>query len=148
MPTSPIRVARRSDVPALVLLSAELGYPVDVDEMARRFIGVADRADQAVLVAEVDETVVGWIHIAERRLLVASRQAEIMGLVVHDEARGRGLGRALVLAAERWAALRGLTTVVVRSNVVRPESHPFYERLGYERYKSQHVYRKKPPPAL
>jgi GNAT superfamily N-acetyltransferase len=130
-------------VPALASLSAELGYPVEVAEMARRFIAVADRADQAVLVAEADEVVVGWIHIAERRLLEASRQAEIMGLVVHDAARGGGLGKALVQAAERWAALRGLTVVVVRSNVLRRESHPFYERLGYERFKSQHVYRKK-----
>jgi GNAT superfamily N-acetyltransferase len=143
VPTTPVRVARRSDVPALAALSGELGYPVEVEDMARRFVAVAGRPDQAILVAEVNDAVVGWIHIAERRLLEASRQAEIMGLVVHGAARGRGLGRALVQAAERWAALHGLTTVVVRSNVIRPESHPFYARLGYERFKSQHVYRKK-----
>ena len=32
--------------------------------------------------------------------------------------------------------------LLVRSNVTRPESHPFYERLGYERIKTQHSYRK------
>jgi hypothetical protein len=30
----------------------------------------------------------------------------------------------------------------VRSNVARELSHPFYESLGYERAKTQHVYRK------
>ena len=34
----------------------------------------------------------------------------------------------------------GDSPIVVRSNVVRPESHPFYEKIGYERKKTQHVY--------
>jgi hypothetical protein len=48
----------------------------------------------------------------------------------------------LVAAAESWAARLGLSDVVVRSNVTRAESHPFYERLGYARTKTQHVYLK------
>ena len=44
------------------------------------------------------------------------------------------------------ADARGLPEVSVRSNVVREESHPFYERLGYTRAKTQHVYRKALPP--
>jgi len=52
------------------------------------------------------------------------------------------VGRRLVAAVEEWAADRGLEEVTVRSNVVRPEAHPFYERLGYRRAKNQHAYRK------
>ena len=37
---------------------------------------------------------------------------------------------------------RGLGVIAVRSNVARTESHPFYERLGYVRTKTQHAYRK------
>jgi hypothetical protein len=33
--------------------------------------------------------------------------------------------------------------MAVRSNVARAESHPFYERLGYVRTKTQHAYRKR-----
>jgi hypothetical protein len=33
--------------------------------------------------------------------------------------------------------------VVVRSSTTRLDSHPFYESLGYGRYKSQHVYLKR-----
>ena len=36
----------------------------------------------------------------------------------------------------------GLRTVVVRSNVVRPESHLFYEGIGYQRTATSHVYHK------
>ena len=65
--------------------------------------------------------------------------------------RGRGVGRRLVQAAEAWASARGLDQMAVRSNVGRAESHPFYERLGYVRAKTQHAYRKRlralaPPP--
>lgn len=56
--------------------------------------------------------------------------------------RGRGASRALVAEIEAWARARDLRTVKVRSNVTRAESHPFYQRLGYARAKTQHVYLK------
>ena len=34
-----------------------------------------------------------------------------------------------------------MQVLVVRSNVARESSHPFYEALGYKREKTQHVYR-------
>jgi hypothetical protein len=39
-------------------------------------------------------------------------------------------------------AQHGLHTVVVGSNVVRAESHPFYEGIGYQRTATSHTYRK------
>ena len=53
------------------------------------------------------------------------------------------MGRLLVTAVEQWAWERGLDQMAVRSNVTRSESHPFYERLGYVRAKTQHAYRKR-----
>jgi hypothetical protein len=35
-----------------------------------------------------------------------------------------------------------MRSISVRSNVARLESHPFYERLGYVRTKTQHAYAK------
>jgi GNAT superfamily N-acetyltransferase len=89
--------------------------------------------------------VVGWIHGAEHELIETGRHCEILGLVVDAEHRQVGAGRLLVAAVEAWAADRGLDDVAVRSNVVRTESHPFYERLGYRRVKTQHAYRKRLP---
>ena len=63
-----------------------------------------------------------------------------MGLVVDHAARREGVGHALIAAIERWAKERGPGDIVVRSNTLRQESHPFYEGLGYRRKKSQHVY--------
>jgi GNAT superfamily N-acetyltransferase len=87
--------------------------------------------------------VVRWIHGAEHVLVESGARCEILGLVVDETARRGGIGRQLVDAVERWALARGLPEVSVRSAVSRAESHPFYEQLGYERVKSQHVYRKR-----
>ena len=73
----------------------------------------------------------GWIHAAEQDLVETERRCEILGLVVDGRRRRGGIGRRLVAEAERWAASRGLRQMSVRSNVVREESHPFYEAQGY-----------------
>ena len=86
--------------------------------------------------------VAGWIHAAEHDILEVGSFCEILGLVVAADRRGEGVGRRLVEQVERWAAERGLKQVSVRSNVTRLESHPFYERSGYVRVKTQHAYRK------
>jgi GNAT superfamily N-acetyltransferase len=62
--------------------------------------------------------------------------------VVDADQRRAGVGQALLSAAEQWAVHQGVSWLIVRSNVVRAASHPFYKRLGYLRTKTQHVYRK------
>jgi len=86
--------------------------------------------------------VVGVIHAAELEVLESGPRCEIVGLVVNETVRGRGIGHELVAAAERWAIARGLPRASVRSNILRADAHVFFERLGYVRAKTQHVYRK------
>jgi GNAT superfamily N-acetyltransferase len=142
------RTATVRDAPRLAQLSDALGYAVDPLIMAERLERLLGRAEDQVFVAEADTRVVGWIHCAEQELLEAGRRCEILGLIVDQAHRGQGVGRALVSAAEDWAVSRRLGQVSVRSNVVRIESHPFYERLGYVRAKTQHAYRKALSPGL
>lgn len=138
-----IRRASRADAARIAELSAVLGYPVDPGIMAERLQCVLARDDNSVFVATHGDAVIGWIHGAEHDLLEVGRLCEILGLVVDRAARRGGAGRALIAAVEQWAVARHVPQVSVRSNVVRVESHPFYERLGYTRLKTQHSYRKK-----
>jgi GNAT superfamily N-acetyltransferase len=138
-----VRRARLEDAHALAVLSSQLGYPVSSTVLTERLAKILERTDELVAVARsFNGAVVGWVHGAEQRYLEASTRCELLGLVVDLEHRRRGVGQQLVAAMERWALGRGLTEISVRSNVVRAESHPFYERLGYQRTKTQHVYRK------
>jgi GNAT superfamily N-acetyltransferase len=141
-----IRGATLADAARLAELSDVLGYPATADALVERLGRLLGRDEELVLVAEVSPGhVVGWLHGGERELLESGRRCEILGLVVDGTHRGRGVGRRLVQAAEAWASARGHDQMAVRSNVGRAESHPFYERLGYVRAKTQHAYRKRLP---
>jgi N-acetylglutamate synthase-like GNAT family acetyltransferase len=138
-----VRRATVADAAAIASLSAELGYPVEPGHIQTRLRVLLEATDQAVLVAtDADHAVVGWIHGAEHLLLEVGSRCEILGLVVSSGHRRSGIGHRLLTAVEAWAHNRGLPEVSVRSNVLRESSHPFYEKHGYRRVKTQHAYRK------
>jgi GNAT superfamily N-acetyltransferase len=95
-----------------------------------------------VMVAHNEGALLGWISGEVRVTLETGDRVEITGLVVDVSARRAGVGRLLVTGVERWATGRNCREVMVRSNISRPESHPFYEGLGYGRAKTQHAYKK------
>jgi GNAT superfamily N-acetyltransferase len=135
-----IRTATIDDAPMLATLAGELGYPASPAEITARFAAMT--AFDAVLVAVLGETPVGWIHVSLVTLLESPRYAEIRGLVVLSALRSRGIGAALVEQAEAWARANGLTRIRVRSNALRERTHTFYERLGYTTTKTQKVFDK------
>jgi len=67
----------------------------------------------------------------------------VNGLVVDEKVRSRGAGWSLLQAAEEWARKKRCKGMSVRSNVLRERAHGFYERHGYEHYKTQKAFRKK-----
>jgi GNAT superfamily N-acetyltransferase len=52
------------------------------------------------------------------------------------------VGLKLLERAEQWAREKGCTMVGLRSNVIRDRAHAFYERNGYEHFKTQKSFRK------
>jgi ribosomal protein S18 acetylase RimI-like enzyme len=139
-----IRPARAADALRLAGQLAQLGYPSELDSVTRRLAGILKSAAQQILVAAPPDhsRIDGYIGLERRLTLHQDEHVEITDLVVHAATRRSGLGRALVAAGEQWAAQHGLHTMVVRSNVARPESHLFYERIGYQRTATSHLYRK------
>jgi GNAT superfamily N-acetyltransferase len=64
----------------------------------------------------------------------------VSGLVVDAPLRGLGLGRALLLAARRWAKEKGLVPLRVRTRLEREAAARFYESAGMTRRKQQWVF--------
>jgi ribosomal protein S18 acetylase RimI-like enzyme len=127
-----IRSARREDAAALSSLITQLGYPAPADVVAARIVAL-EAAHELVLVAELDGDVVGVLTVHVMPVLHRPTPVgRLSMLVVAESVRGRGIGRALVAAAERDLAARGCALVEVTSNQKRKDAHAFYERLGYE----------------
>jgi GNAT superfamily N-acetyltransferase len=138
-----VRPMRERDARAVADLAGQLGYPSTAAQIRKRFELLLGDTRSAVFVAEDrDSGIVGWVHVLARAFLESDPYAELGGLVVDKGVRRKGAGKALVSAAEAWAAGHGYATMRVRSNVKRVEARPFYEGLGYTIGKSQHVYEK------
>ena len=137
-----MRNARLDAAGEIAQLADELGYPATEQEIAARLTVLLPQPHHHVVVAQGDQELLGWIAVERRLTLESGERIEIVGLVVSPVARRSGTGQALVADAERWALAQGFDSIVVRSNVARAESHPFYERLGYVRRKTQHLYMK------
>ncbi len=131
-----------SDAAAAAELSAELGYPTSADAMAHRIEQLQRLANHVVYVASLSQKVVGWIDVAIAHHLQGDPYCEIGGLVVRSPCRNSGIGRQLVAKAEQWAKDRNVTTMLVRSRVMREAAHRFYRREGYAQTKTSAVFSK------
>ena len=140
-----IRKARRGDAERIAQLSGELGYPATAAQIATRLRQLKPASKHAVFVAEFPDAatgLIGWLHVSVSHLLESDIRAEVNGLIVAEGRRSAGAGAKLLEAAEEWARRHGGQAMNVRSNVIRERAHRFYERNGYEHYKTQKAFRK------
>jgi GNAT superfamily N-acetyltransferase len=138
-----IRRATGADAPRIAVLSGQLGYPATAAQMRKRLRGIRPASQHAVFVADsAKDGVIGWVHVSKEPLLEDEIRAEVNGLVVAEGQRSLGAGAELLAAAEEWARKHGCKSMSVRSNVIRERAHQFYERHGYEHYKTQKSFRK------
>ncbi len=122
----------------VALLDEHIGSQGAASFHARRFAR-QERGESTYLVAWLEGRPVGH---AEMRLtgcdaaeVRAARPGcpEINGLGVWpEELRSRGIGTALIRAAEELAAERGITTVGIGVGKDNPRAAALYARLGYE----------------
>jgi N-acetylglutamate synthase-like GNAT family acetyltransferase len=133
MPSPTIRAAQASDAVALAELCGQLGYPTTPDALPPRLTRLD--ADPAVrtLVATTDGMVIGLATVHIRYTINHEAPlGQLTLLVVDERVRARGIGRALVAAAEAWAREQGCKRFVVTTALHRNDAHAFYEKLGFK----------------
>ena len=129
-----VRAVESADMEALADLITQLGYETRASEMEMRMETILANKNYATFVAVSKGKVCGMIgtytcYTYEHN----SPSARILALIVSEDVRGRGAGRALVAAAEKDLAQKNIRRVAVNTRFERKEAHEFYEKAGYMR---------------
>jgi len=129
-----IRAAAPADAPVLCELLQQLGYPASESDIPERLNAVANFPHAAAFVAANGYgEVVGLVtaHIFPS-IHDNGPIAWLTTLVVLEDARGAGIGSALVRHVEQWATQNGAKRLSLTSGIRRKETHAFYEKRDYE----------------
>ncbi len=133
-----IRSPKPCDYDKMANLAGQLGYECSGAGVRARLNEMWDPNEYAVYVAELPGgQIAGWIGVYMFRAVELDSFSEISGLVVDQQVRSRGIGKALLDVAEQWARSHGSNSISVHSNVTRERAHRFYTRNGYEHIKTQ-----------
>jgi len=135
------REATRADLPAIVRLLADdvLGQtresPGDVIPEAyfTAFEAIEKDPNNTVVVAEIDGAIAGTLQLTYIPGLTytGGERAQIEGVRVASEHRGRGVGQLLIRWAIDQARARGCRVVQLTTDRQRPDSIRFYQKIGF-----------------
>jgi ribosomal protein S18 acetylase RimI-like enzyme len=120
-----IRAATPDDVAALVALENRVFETDRISE--RSFRRLLTRGHQATLVAETD-AIVGYITLLFH---AGSSLARVYSIAVAPEARGLGLARKLLEAAEHAATAEGRAFIRLETRVDNIAAQTLFRSLGY-----------------
>jgi len=127
-----LRPARSDDAEAIRPLLEQLGYVIAEDQLAQRLAQFSSDPASPVWIAEQEGRLVGCIAC---HLTPPLHQIEPLGritaLVVDENLRGLGIGKALVDEADRFFRRQGCLAAELTSSDHRLAAHAFYEARGY-----------------
>ena len=115
--------------------SVSFMLPFTVDDAERWWGTVIDKIDsgQTVLLgAYADNRLSGTVQIGLDGPCNQRHRGDVKKLLVHRRARGRGLGRQLMVALEAEARRRELTLLTL-DTATGSEAERLYEKLGWTR---------------
>jgi GNAT superfamily N-acetyltransferase len=130
-----IRHAGLNDIPRLLPLLAELGYPCGLEDLTVRFKQFLQNPDYGVAVCDLNGEIAGLVAWSKSELFVSNTSKfRIEALVVMLKARGKGIGKKLMAFVEGTAKQHMPAIVKLTSGLRRAKdgSHEFYKSLGYK----------------
>jgi N-acetylglutamate synthase-like GNAT family acetyltransferase len=130
-----IRKAKEEDVPLLLPLLEQLGYPHVLKDLQKRFELFAAQEGYGVAVAEQEGKIIGWVAWSRSFAFVVPKvRFHIEGLVVDISYRTQGVGKQLMTYVEDVAKQHRPCIIDLTSGKRRAKdgSHEFYKALGYQ----------------
>jgi len=148
MPSIEVRPAARADAPAWLRMRATL-WPDDTDSHSREvnqyFDGSLRNPLEVLIAVESGGAPIGFVELSIRNYAedcVTDRVAYLEGWYVDSGFRGRGVGRALIAAAERWARAQGCTEFGSDTVIDNEASATAHLALGFEETAQIRCFRK------
>lgn len=123
------------DLPALLSLLAQLGYPTSQQALEKRFKQFIKNPGYGITVACINQTIVGCIAWSSTWLFISDNvRVHIECLVVDKQYHGLGIGKKLIGSVEQVARNKGPGFIDLTCSLRRAKdgSHAFYQQLGYQ----------------
>ena len=133
-----VRPLAAADIPAAAALLTALDRTLTPSIFGERLAHLAGNVDHRVWVFEEQGTVTGVAHAFVRPALEKPRELVLQSIAVDPARRSAGIGRELMAEAERWARLRGLSSIALHTR----NAAPFYRKLGYDEIAAPTLMRK------
>jgi phosphoglycolate phosphatase len=130
-----VRETKREDLKELSLLFKELmGMECDEEKMNQTFRHIQNDESYILLVAEEESKIVGTLMGIICYDLVGACEPFLVieNVVVKEDQRGKGVGKALLREIEKRAKVEKVNYSMLLSGVNREAAHHFYERNGYK----------------
>ena len=130
----PLQEVSPEDAAQLKALFGHLVATPQAEPCEERLRAIVANPHAALFVARTEGEIVGALTIAHLSL-PTSEKLWIEDVVVSPAARGQGLGRKLVMAAQEWGRNHYPSAVIyLTSNPSRTAARALYRSLGFEEY--------------
>ncbi len=122
-----------TDIYNEAILTTDATFDVEPKTDAEQRVWFANHGPRnPILVAELNDVVVGWASLSEWSVRFAYSDTAEISLYVKQEFRSKGIGRKLLEEIIREGEKVGLHTVVARITAGNKESIHLHESVGFE----------------
>jgi len=101
------------------------------------YLGLVADKNIGLFVAEMDEKLIGFVHVLVRDtpvfpVIIPQHYAVIDGIAVKSEFQNHGIGKMLMEKAQEWATTNSAVFIELNVYEFNKNAISFYERLGYQ----------------
>jgi len=128
-----IRSLKKEDLPQLLPLFDQFGYPTNIIELEARYERFTSIEGYGIAICEINNKIVGFIAWSKSLFFAFDKvRYHIEALIIDENYRKRGIGKDLMFYVENQA--KGNAVIDLTSGVRRAEdgTHDFYKAIGYK----------------